>query len=88
MALVWILFGTLVLAGAFFVVCFAQALGVEARLRRLVVETEGRIAHSYSLRLVPPGHSAESGAATKGRSKAAAAEEDSEEPASDENPEG
>jgi hypothetical protein len=81
-ALVWILFGTLVLAGAFFVVCFAQALGVEARLRRLVVETEGRIAHSYSLRLVPPGHAAESASGPKGRSQAAdpdASESDSEE---------
>lgn len=82
MALVWILFGTLVLAGAFFVVCFAQALGVEARLRRLVVETEGRIAHSYSLRLVPPGHAAETPAASKGRAQATdadGAESESEE---------
>jgi hypothetical protein len=83
-ALVWILFGTLVLAGAFFVVCFAQALGVEARLRRLVVETEGRISHSYSLRLVPPGHAGEPAAAKKAPA-AAEAEAESE---ADENDEG
>lgn len=67
------------LAGAFFVVCFAQALGVEARLRRLVVETEGRISHTYSLRLVPPGHAAEPPAAKKQGPAAAEAEADSDE---------
>lgn len=55
MAMVWILFGTLVLAGAFFIVSFAQVLGIESRLRRLVVETEGRLARTYNVRLVPPG---------------------------------
>ena len=55
MAMVWILFGTLVLAGAFFIVSFAQVLGIESRLRHLVVETEGRLARTYNVRLVPPG---------------------------------
>jgi len=83
-ALVWILFGTLVLAGAFFVVCFAQALGVEARLRRLVVETEGRISHTYSLRLVPPGHAADGPPPSKKGAKAPEPEPDSGDDESDE----
>lgn len=55
MAMVWILFGTVVLAGAFFIVSFAQVLGIESRLRHLVVGTEGRLARTYNVRLVPPG---------------------------------
>jgi hypothetical protein len=58
MAMVWILFGTLVLAAAFFIVSFAQVLGIESRLRHLVVETEGRLARTYNVRLVPPGTAA------------------------------
>jgi len=65
MAMVWILFGTLVLAGAFFIVSFAQVLGIESRLRHLVVETEGRLARTYNVRLVPPGTAAPAPAPAK-----------------------
>lgn len=66
MAMVWILFGTLVLAGAFFIVSFAQVLGIESRLRHLVVETEGRLARTYNVRLVPPGTAAPTGTEPRG----------------------
>lgn len=65
MAMVWILFGTLVLAAAFFIVSFAQVLGIESRLRHLVVETEGRLARTYNVRLVPPGTAAPDAPARK-----------------------
>jgi len=76
--MVWILFGTLVLAGAFFVVAFAQVLGIESRLRHLVVDTEGRLARTYNVRLVPPGMSAEAAAPVK--KTAASAPAPAEEP--------
>lgn len=72
MAMVWILFGTLALAAAFFIVSFAQVLGIESRLRHLVVETEGRLARTYNVRLVPPGTAAPD--APAGRSASTPAE--------------
>lgn len=83
MAMVWILFGTLVVAGAFFLVSFAQVLGIESRLRKLVIETEGRLSLVYNVKLVPPGHAPPAEA----RRKPAAEEDDSPGETDEESPE-
>lgn len=53
--MIWILLGTLILAGTFFVMALVQILSIESRLRHLVVETEEKIASRYKVRLLPPG---------------------------------
>lgn len=65
MGMVWILLGTLIVAASFFVLAFTQTMAVEARLRKLVVATESRMARVYGLKLRLPGQKppAESGAA-------------------------
>ena len=64
--MIWILLGTLILAGTFFVMALVQILSIESRLRHLVVETEGRVASRYKVRLLPPGASLPEGAASTG----------------------
>lgn len=72
MGMVWILFGTLIVAFGFFVLAFAQILSIEQRLRRLVVATESRLANVYGLRLTPPGDKSGEGNAPSAAADAAA----------------
>lgn len=64
--MIWILLGTLILAGTFFVMALVQILSIESRLRHLVVETEERISSRYKVLLLPPGASIPEGAASAG----------------------
>ena len=61
--MIWILLGTLILAGTFFVLALVQILSIEARLRHLVVETEERLSKVYKVQLIPPGRESPEGAA-------------------------
>lgn len=50
----WILFGALLVSGAFFAMILRQVLRIEERLRKVVMRSEARVSRRYRAKLVLP----------------------------------